>query len=363
MKRILILVITTLSLSYNLFSQTIIAFDYMETSNWNGLWFNSGNLSSNGGQSTWATNVSVSSNVSAVLYGAGNGSSFIEQDWYVLPNITGLDPNKLYQLQFKLASHSFTAPTANTRGVDMPDFVEVQVSYNGGLSYISELRITGNSNSQFPYSSTGIISHIANGSFTNSSPPTGDVYQTPSGINTTGFSTVILALPTGTTQIAVDILCRVNAVGEEWWLDNIELVEVNTLPVELTFFNGKTTQNGNQLTWQTASEYNADYYMLKYSTDGEFTNIIAMIPATGTTNQTSNYYFIHDRFERTINYYQLIQVDLDGTETVYPAISIDNRGGKKLVKIINIMGQEVNEMSGGIYFELYDDGSMIKIIK
>ena len=130
MKRILILVITTLSLSYNLFSQTIIAFDYMETSNWNGLWFNSGNLSSNGGQSTWATNVSVSSNVSAVLYGAGNGSSFIEQDWYVLPNITGLDPNKLYQLQFKLASHSFTAPTANTRGVDMPDFVEVQVSYN-----------------------------------------------------------------------------------------------------------------------------------------------------------------------------------------------------------------------------------------
>ena len=141
------------------------------------------------------------------------------------------------------------------------------------------------------------------------------------------------------------------------------MVEVNTLPVELTFFNGKTTQNGNQLTWQTASEYNADYYMLKYSTDGEFTNTIAMIPAAGTTNQTSNYYFIHDRFERTINYYQLIQVDLDGTETVYPAISIDNRGGKKLVKIINVMGQEVNEMSGGIYFELYDDGSMIKIIK
>ncbi len=142
----------------------------------------------------------VSSNLSAAIYGSGTGTSGNEQDWYSLPNKTGLDINKQYQLKFRLSSRTFSNSTATTRGVDVADIVDVQVSRNGG-AFISELRITGNSNATWTYASTGVVNHTANGSFTNSAAPTGDVYQAPAGATTTAPSTVYLTFPYGTSQL------------------------------------------------------------------------------------------------------------------------------------------------------------------
>ena len=210
-----------LFLSLNLSSQTVIQFDNMETSSPTYLaagWFIPAATAG------WFNNASVSPTLSAVLYGAGNGTSAIEQDWYVLPNVTGLNPARQYQLKFRLASYTFTGPTAATRGLDAADLLEVQVSTNGGTTYITELRIAGNSNAQWPYTATGTITHTANGSFTNSLAPTGDVYQAPAGVTTTGPSTVTLNLPLNISQVAIDIFCRANSTAEEWWLDNIQLI-------------------------------------------------------------------------------------------------------------------------------------------
>ena len=358
-------------ISLNTYTQTVIQFDYMETWSWPGIWWSTGGnpaiaLTSNGGASTWATNASVTPSESAVLFGAGNGSSFREQDWYVLPNITGLDATKQYQFRFRLASYTFTAPTAATRGVDIADYVDVQVSTDGGTTYVSELRITGNGNSRWDYTATGIITHVADGSFTNSASPTGDVYRAPAGVNTTGPSTVMLDLPLGTTQVAVDILCRVNSNGEEWWLDNIELVEINSLPVELISFEATSTPSGNLLVWKTASEHNSDYYLIERSTTGEFTekSVIQMIPAAGNSTELLTYGKIDNSFEHTINYYQLTQVDKDGKFKIYGPISIDNTmTGKTLLKIVNLLGQEVDESTTGVLFEIYSDGSSQRIFK
>jgi hypothetical protein len=353
------------------YSQTIIAYDYMETWNWAGVWWSTGgnpaiSLTPNGGASTWATNAFVSSNESAVIYGAGNGSSFIEQDWYVLPNLTGLDPNKAYQFRFKLASYTFTSPSATTRGVDVADLVDIQVSTDGGVSYVSELRITGNNNARWDFISTGLITHTANGSFTNSSPPIGDVYQAPSGISSTGPSTIMLDLPIGITQVAVDILCRINSAGEEWWIDNIELVELNSLPIELVSFTATPSKNGNIISWKTSSESNTDYYLIERSTTGEFTekDIISIISAAGNSTELLEYNKIDKDYSQTINYYQLTQVDKDGNFKTYSPISIDNTyTDKQLVKVVNMLGQEVDQNTSGVLFEIYDDGSSRKIIR
>ncbi len=165
-------------------SQTVIQFDNMETSSPTYLtagWFIPAATTG------WFNNVSVSPTLSAAIYGSGTGTSANEQDWYVLPNVTGLSTSKLYQLKFRLASYTFSNSTATTRGVDVGDFVEVQVSTNGEISYTSELRITGNNNARWDYSATGTITHTANGTFTNSAAPTGDVYQAPAGVTTTGL--------------------------------------------------------------------------------------------------------------------------------------------------------------------------------
>ena len=338
-------------------SQTVIQYDNMEISS--PLYLTAGWWTP-ALTATWATNISVSPTQSAVIYGLGNASSIIEQDWYSMPNVTGLVASRVYQLKFRLASQTFTNSTATTRGVDVADYVSVQVSRNGGVTYVTELRITGNNNSTWSYTSTGIINHTANGTFTNSAAPTGDVYAAPSGSTTTGPSTITLTMPTGITQLAIDIYCRINSAGEEWWIDNIQLIEINPLPIELTQFTGHKTNEYNVLNWQTASEHNNSHFLLERSVNSEFSTI-TKIEGAGNSSSKLDYSFIDYSAPQTINYYRLTQVDFDGNSRTYDPISIDNRGNKTVVKYLNVLGQEVSSSTSGLIFEIYDDGSLKKI--
>ena len=364
MKKLLILCLLSCNMA---FAQTVVQYDYMET--YSPL-FSTAGWWTPAATATWATNTSVSPTTSAVIYGLGNGASGVEQDWYSLPNVTGLNTLHPYQLKFRVASQTFTGPAATTRGLDAADILEVQVSTNGGVSYITELRLTGNSNAIWPYTSTGTITHTANGSFTNSAAPTGDVYQSPAGSTTTGYSTVILNLPTGITQVAIDIFCRVNSAGEEWWLDNIELIEIFPLPVEMVLFEGNASTQGNVIVWQTASENNSDYYLIERSLTGEFTenDIIASQPAAGNSTELLNYVYVDKDAPVAINYYRLTQVDRDGNFKIYGPIAINNQGTiKTVVKRIDMTGREIPEtvpnLIRGMYFEVYEDGTSKKMYK
>jgi len=337
--------------------QTVIQYDNMETSS--PLYLTSGWWTP-AATATWATNTSVSPTQSALIYGLGTAASTIEQDWYSMPNVTGLIASRVYQLKFKLASRTFTNSTATTRGVDVADYINVQVSRNGGVTYITELRITGNNNSTWLYTSTGVINHTANGTFTNSAAPTGDVYAAPVGNTTTGPSTITLTMPTGITQLAIDIYCRINSAGEEWWIDNIQLIEINPLPIELTQFNGYKTNEHNVLNWQTGSEYNNSHFLLERSVNSEF-SVIAKIEGANNSSSKLDYSFTDYSAPQTINYYRLTQVDFDGNSRTYDPISIDNRGNKTVVKYLNVLGQEVSSSTSGLIFEIYDDGSIKKI--
>jgi len=66
-----------------------------------------------------------------------------------------------------------------------------------------------------------------------------------------------------------------------------------------------------------------------------------------------------------VNYYRLSQTDFDGNSETFNVISIDNTlNNRILVKIINMSGQEVKDINAtGIYMEVYDDGSMRKVIR
>ena len=344
-------------------TQIVVEYDNMETSSAGYLtagWWTPAPTAG------WFNNAFVSSPNSAVIFGSGNGSSGLEQDWYSLPNITGLNATKQYQIKFRLASYSFSAPTAATRGLDAADYVSVQVSTNGGVSYNTELRITGNSNAQWPYTSTGAINHTSNGVFTNLAAPAGDVYQAPAGVTSTGPTFIMLYLPTNITQVAIDIYCRINSAGEEWWIDNIELLEQTALPVELTMFDAFSSEHGNIITWETSSESNSDYFLIENSTNGEFSenSVIGMKPAAGNSTQLVKYTFIDNDFDQAINYYRLVQVDTDGNFKVYGPISVNNTRQKNLLKTINMLGVECNpNTTTGTYIEVYDDGTMKKVIK
>lgn len=358
MKKLLLILFSALSIMSH--GQTVIQYDNMET--WSTGYATSGWWTP-ATTATWATNTSVSPTQSAVIYGLGNGTSLVEQDWYSLPNITGLNTSHPYQLKFNLASRTFTGPSAATRGVDAADLVEVQVSRNGG-AYISELRIVGNSNAIWSYTATGVISHNANGSYTNSLAPTGDIYQAPAGSTTTGPSTITLNLPSGISQIAIDIFCRVNSAGEEWWIDNIQLIEIFPLPIELISFEGVNLESYNLLTWSSASEHNNDYYLLERSTDGYEWSVIDNQKGVGNSNTQNDYSFRDFTYESTINYYRLSQVDFDGNSETFKVIAISNLGkAKEILFLTNMLGQIVGDEATGILIVHYSDGTSEKIYK
>jgi hypothetical protein len=258
-----------------------IAFDNMETFDWFGDWWRTppNTTTTNTG---FFNNASVSPNASAVIYGAGNGSSGVEQDWYVLPNINGLNPTSSYRFSFRLASYTFSNPGAATRGVDVDDFVEVQLSTNGGTTYVSEMRIRGFSNAFWNYNTLGVASKTANGVNTFYTPTAGGNRTTTGD----GFSVIQLTIPSGITQIAVDILCRVNANGEEWWIDNVLLEEIydcTILPIKLLNFDTyyQSSSKSVLLTWSAESDDESEFFIVEKSEDGIKFDSIGKIQAIG----------------------------------------------------------------------------------
>lgn len=136
------------------------------------------------------------------------------------------------------------------------------------------------------------------------------------------------------------------------------------LPVELLYFEGYGYPSYNNLKWSTASEYNSDYFLLERSIDGEQWDYVGTTKATGNSTQVVNYLYVDNfRFNGFI-YYKLNQFDFDGNFKVYGPISINNtHTNKKVVKYINLFGQEVSSETNGFIFEVYEDGTTKRVIK
>jgi hypothetical protein len=60
----------------------------------------------------------------------------------------------------------------------------------------------------------------------------------------------------------------------------------------------------------------------------------------------------------------LVQYDIDGRFEIFGPIVLDNRTKeKKIVKYVNLLGQEVDSEVKGVLFEVYEDGTMKKILR
>jgi hypothetical protein len=137
------------------------------------------------------------------------------------------------------------------------------------------------------------------------------------------------------------------------------------LPIELISFSGTNETRYNELDWQTATENNNDYFTLEHSVDGENWINTAKIDGAGNSTLLLNYEYQDYLFTlNSINYYRLSQTDFDGTKKFTGNIvSIDNREySKQVVKIVNLMGQEVSKETQGVVIFIYEDGSIERIV-
>jgi hypothetical protein len=136
------------------------------------------------------------------------------------------------------------------------------------------------------------------------------------------------------------------------------------LPVELTQFDAISYPQWNIVKWSTASEQNSSHFDLESSMDGENWRKITTKTSAGNSTEDINYSYI-DYNINPITYYRLQQYDIDGEFKTYgPILVTRDITNKKILKYINLMGQEVNpESTNGILIEIYDDGTMRKIIR
>ncbi|MFN7656435.1 MAG: hypothetical protein ACK5OW_01465 [bacterium] len=148
-------------------------------------------------------------------------------------------------------------------------------------------------------------------------------------------------------------------------LSGVEGGSCSSLPVELIHFSGKGFEHYNLLRWKTATEINNDHFTLERSLDGIRFQEIQQIDGMGNSNVIQEYSTRDFELNTGLIYYRLIQTDYDGTRT-YSDIIVINRDpykSLKVVRITNVLGQDINEWSPGIKLYHYSDGSIEKRIE
>ena len=151
-----------------------------------------------------------------------------------------------------------------------------------------------------------------------------------------GWQTITHAwtAPSGTTTATICLRAMSGeGVGNDFGLDDIsisstvvlsdevELLEF-LLPVELVSFTGEAILGQSHLNWRTASERNNDHFRLLRSSDLDSWEEIARIPGAGNSQTERDYSAVDGTPVTGINYYVLVQVDVDGAETRSPVVAV-----------------------------------------
>lgn len=94
---------------------------------------------------------------------------------------------------------------------------------------------------------------------------------------------------------------------------------LNPLPIELIDFEANCEKDGLRFSWTTASEQNADYFNIEYSSNGDDWTEIARLNAAGNSATKQHYEWFQTEWRD--GYYQLVQVDRYGHRQAYKTLS------------------------------------------
>ncbi len=187
--------------------------------------------------------------------------------------------------------------------------------------------------------------------------PLGQV--TWSGANATGFTATISGLTVGqTVYLAMDgnadADCHYNLTG----------VNVVVLPVELAYFIGERKDHRVELIWMTHSELNCDYYEVQRSKDGEHFEESGRVTGAGNSTVDIEYSYTDMMPGKGLQYYRLKQFDFNGDHSYSGVIAIsDGTNEIWVVRSIDLLGNEVNELYQGIVIEILSDGNVRKVVR
>ena len=286
---------------------------------------------------------------------------------YCTYNITNNDPTGITSVTFGTISNT------SIGGPSYSDFTTQSTTVEQGGIY--QLNVKVNTDGNWTVNTKVWIDWNQNYVF-----EVGEEYSLGSAINTTNgitsLSPLNITVPSGATlgdtrmrivsveaSDPVPLACGTQLYGEAEDY-KLTIIPPTGLPVELLYFEGTKYPTFNLLKWSTASESNSDYFSIEVSTDGLTWKKIGEKKAAGNSNTKINYSYTHSFDNHDINYYKLLQYDYDGVFKGYGPIGLDNTLKKvKLIRVTNLIGQEIDENYKGFVIELYEDGKVIRTIR
>lgn len=181
-----------------------------------------------------------------------------------------------------------------------------------------------------------------------------------------GGDAVVDPITASADDIFVIIIDNFTADGTSfdlvWTLTGGASFDCTLLPIELVAFEAYHENRINVIEWTTASELNNSYFTIETSTDGQHWEVETTVTGAGTSSSEIDYRYEDVTVEDEIVYYRLSQTDFDGKTKKLGTISVKSNNGKTVERIINLMGQEVDENYDGLKIYIYTDGTMSKVI-
>ena len=132
----------------------------------------------------------------------------------------------------------------------------------------------------------------------------------------------------------------------------------------MLYFSGKKVDADNLIYWATATEHNTTHFVVEKSENGVSWFELATVAAAGNSTQELHYDVTDAAVKPTYNYYRLTQHDVDGAYEVFDPIIVNNKSSIKIVsRRTNLLGQDIGDDATGIVLEMYEDGTLKRVIK
>lgn len=131
-----------------------------------------------------------------------------------------------------------------------------------------------------------------------------------------------------------------------WRIDTLRVYAhlISTLPVELLSFDGEVVGDDVELRWTTGSEENNSHFDIERSADGSIFEKVGQVLGAGNSNIAIDYVFRDTEPLLGQSYYQLVQVDYDGTTTYSDVVPIRIEEASSKYDILDVTGRLVGEM-------------------
>lgn len=182
-----------------------------------------------------------------------------------------------------------------------------------------------------------------------------------SGVSGTGFTGTVTPTGGGTFTGTETFYLVMDGNANADCNYTLSGLNLQPLPIELISFYAKKFNNVNRIYWEVASETNNDYFTIERSTELGVWEEVGMINGAGTSSEQRLYAFTDDRYQKNTNYYRIKQTDFNGDYEYSKIISVDNSiKTKKLISVVNSMGQVVETDASGLKIFVYEDGSTEK---